>query len=55
MSDLSAHDKAILNCIFNPNLPLADCYQEELTEESEGKPEVFYNYKSRTYNIFCRS
>ncbi|KAK9739318.1 Tetratricopeptide repeat [Popillia japonica] len=33
MAELSTHDKAILNCIFNPNLPLTDCYEEELNEE----------------------
>ncbi|GJQ81758.1 hypothetical protein Trydic_g305 [Trypoxylus dichotomus] len=33
MADLSVHDKAILNCIFNPNLPLEDCYDENLSEE----------------------
>lgn len=37
MAELSTHDKAILNCIFNPNLPLTDCYEEELNEEIKGK------------------
>ncbi|KAI4457140.1 hypothetical protein MML48_8g00008434 [Holotrichia oblita] len=36
MAQLSTHDKAILNCIFNPNLPLTDCYEEELSEEIKG-------------------
>ncbi|KAF2893708.1 hypothetical protein ILUMI_12465 [Ignelater luminosus] len=31
MAQLSVHDKAVLNCIFNPNLPLDQVYDEELS------------------------
>lgn len=30
MVSLSEHDRAVLNCVFNPNLPLDDAYDEEL-------------------------
>lgn len=30
MAQLSARDKAVLNCVFNPNLPLTEAYDEEL-------------------------
>ncbi|KAF5292717.1 hypothetical protein FQR65_LT11185 [Abscondita terminalis] len=33
MSQLSTHDKAVLNCIFNPNLPLDEVYKEELSDD----------------------
>lgn len=35
MAELSQHDKAILNCVFNPNLPLLDESGE--SEIIEGK------------------
>lgn len=41
MDELSINDKAVLNCIFNPNLPLADCYEEELNEEIKGNKAFF--------------
>lgn len=50
MAQLSTHDKAILNCIFNPNLPLTDCYEEELSEEIKGKIS-----KLRIYNILINN
>lgn len=31
--DLSVHDKAVLNCIFNPSLPITEAYEEEEIEE----------------------
>lgn len=38
----SAHDKAILNSIFNPLLPVGDCvYDEDIPEELKGKPHSF--------------
>ncbi|KAF5287505.1 hypothetical protein FQA39_LY04133 [Lamprigera yunnana] len=33
MSQLSHHDKAVLNCIFNPNLPVDEAYNEELGDD----------------------
>ena len=33
MSQLSSHDKAVLNCLFNPNLPLDQAYSEELNAD----------------------
>lgn len=32
MSSLSAHDKAVLSCVFNPNLPVGDA---EITVDVE--------------------
>lgn len=36
MTALSTHDKAVLNCIFNPNLPLDQVYDEELSAPIKG-------------------
>ncbi|KAK4873868.1 hypothetical protein RN001_013228 [Aquatica leii] len=33
MSQLSDHDKAVINCIFNPSLPLDQIYDEELSDD----------------------
>lgn len=30
MAQLTPRDKAILNCVFNPSLPLTEAYNEEL-------------------------
>ncbi|KAJ8949332.1 hypothetical protein NQ314_008252, partial [Rhamnusium bicolor] len=38
MSQLSEHDKAILNCVFNPNLPLEEATLQP-PEELQGKRE----------------
>ncbi|KAK3104779.1 hypothetical protein FSP39_009949 [Pinctada imbricata] len=35
MSNISSHDKAILNRIFNPNLPYGDVVEEEKPQEDE--------------------
>ncbi|KAJ8959038.1 hypothetical protein NQ318_022293 [Aromia moschata] len=43
MSALSEHDKAVLNCVFNPHLPLEEAIlqpQEELNDEEENTPEI---------------
>lgn len=42
MTSLSAHDKAVLNCIFNPSLPLEEAYKEELSVELVGKYNFFF-------------
>lgn len=31
MSNLSENDRGVLNAIFNPNLPLTEAYDEDLT------------------------
>lgn len=36
MSNISSHDKAILNRIFNPNLPYGDVVEEDKPQEDEG-------------------
>lgn len=35
-TNLTEHDKAVLNCVFNPHLPLEDAYDEALEEELKG-------------------
>lgn len=37
MAQLTPHDKAILNCVFNPSLPLNEAYEEELDSDIFGK------------------
>lgn len=37
MAQLSIHDRAVLNCVFNPNLPLTEAYAEELDSKITGK------------------
>lgn len=37
MAQLTEHDKAVLNCVFNPHLPLEDAYDEISEEELQGK------------------
>lgn len=32
MATLSEHDKAILNCVFNPNLPLDEVVSQPIKE-----------------------
>ncbi|XP_022916999.1 tetratricopeptide repeat protein 36 homolog isoform X2 [Onthophagus taurus] len=48
MVDLSHHDKAVLNCIFNPSLPLTEAYDEELNstiQDVEEETEEILNAK----------
>lgn len=40
MMSLSDHDKAVLKCVFNPNLPLDDAYDEELPNLKG----IYFNY-----------
>lgn len=37
MTTLSENDKLILNAVFNPNLPLTDAYEEDLSDTLQGK------------------
>lgn len=37
MLSLSDHDKAVLNCVFNPHLPLEQAYEEEDIPELKGR------------------
>ncbi|KAL3273730.1 hypothetical protein HHI36_015159 [Cryptolaemus montrouzieri] len=40
MEQLSSRDSAILNCVFNPHLPLDDTDKPELKDEEELTPEI---------------
>lgn len=40
MAQLTARDKAILNCVFNPSLPLDEAYEEELDGSIIGKKKL---------------
>lgn len=35
MARLSEHDRAVLNCVFNPHLPLEEAY-DEVSEDVQG-------------------
>lgn len=38
MPQLSEHDRAVLNCVFNPNLPLDQAHDyKELDDEIKGE------------------
>ncbi|XP_031354339.1 tetratricopeptide repeat protein 36 homolog [Photinus pyralis] len=55
MSQLSSHDKAVLNCLFNPNLPLDQAYNEDLNEnikdEEPNTPDVIKSKELEAHGI----
>ncbi|KAK5641417.1 hypothetical protein RI129_009964 [Pyrocoelia pectoralis] len=55
MSQLSSHDKAVLNCLFNPNLPLDQAYNEELSDNIKDQevntPDIFKSKELETEGI----
>ncbi|XP_050311316.1 tetratricopeptide repeat protein 36 homolog [Anthonomus grandis grandis] len=44
-SELSAHDRAVLNCVFNPNLPVEESEQAEPTDNEDLTPETLTTKK----------
>lgn len=46
---LSEHDKAVLNCVFNPSLPLEEAYTATCDQDLQGKQRILNNYLSIIY------